>query len=995
MTRVRFLLVFCAMVIWTPHACAYEIQTHEQVLTREGANRSVLLTDPRVLRDLGITDSAQRFPDSTGDERTIRGLIEVGSRFEDDILPVVRVTRHFYNPITGQGLSLPALPTQTSSPDWSLTAGQEFSYLSARQYLLDALTRPGAADRKRAFGLTFQTLGHVVHHLQDMAQPQHVRNDVHCHLLGCLLIGAFAPSLYESWTNRADVRGSLPTDPGLAGYNITSPLFSSTFNSPRRFWHTESPGQGSMTMGKGIAEFTNRNFVSAGTNFDKPGLFSSPVRNESSAVDMDIQQLCANANPPCQNPGLTGVITFYGNTVEDRFTGRSTNNPFASSLSIFDADLRGTAGTPLSQPQLFTLNRFNFALAHAFLTPRAVAYSAGLINYFFRGRLDAEPVGPGTMLVKNLSPEEMQGSFGLYYDDALDVRQPVNITACRVGETDVPVDQGGCAGATLAAIGVDPKAGLLVTFDAPGNAKNPGEYMLVFNGRLGEEAPEGGSVGAVAGKLVSNPYNGVLYVAGENSAGQVLFFKVDKSGISMVPFGQRGPFQSVSNPGIRERAYHFKQVEFTTTPAGSLVHRTVGLALRGNLGDQSQLISPATGSFGVRQGIWWVAKSPDPAIGSFEFRLGVTDASGRQAELTYTRRFTDTDGVTRTSSGVMRLPTLPSNAGFIYPDFLRGGLMLNGDGTAIYPRGTPRHGIRITLTVIPSAALFDLPQPTSSSTSNPAFSNFAVTGQCSISYVSFTGAPATRTSQLVRQEQLKADSESVTSSIRIVDFLRGDLLTFEERRRVRNKDYLLTESCQAGEVDYALAPQLRVKVNLRLRQQAERIARTTVEYALREGMLQDVTDSVSLQPETAITTCAVVSGPSASISLPFAPGGTIAAIDYAYEGFGPCPSQPVTIIKTGSFGTPKQRMRRPLTDRSIDAVYVDVDVENNVELIKFRNEVLPAGSYLADASPIGEVFLATPDMSVLVHEPKPGNMPVLTRESIPGGIVRLLAAIWM
>ena len=33
--------------------------------------------------------------------------------------------------------------------------------------------------------------------------------------------------------------------------------------------------------------------------------------------------------------------------------------------------------------RLFALNRFNFDDAHKILIPKAVSYSAGLINYFF------------------------------------------------------------------------------------------------------------------------------------------------------------------------------------------------------------------------------------------------------------------------------------------------------------------------------------------------------------------------------------------------------------------------------------------------------------------------------------------------------------------------------------------------------------------------------------------------------------------------------------
>lgn len=82
-------------------------------------------------------------------------------------------------------------------------------------------------------------------------------------------------------------------------------------------------------------------------------------------------------------------MAFFGNYVNDAYTGESIFNQRATTWSIFGPDLEKRAkDLPDSAiPKAFTLNRFNFAAAHTFLIPHAVAYSAGLINYFFRGQL--------------------------------------------------------------------------------------------------------------------------------------------------------------------------------------------------------------------------------------------------------------------------------------------------------------------------------------------------------------------------------------------------------------------------------------------------------------------------------------------------------------------------------------------------------------------------------------------------------------------------------
>jgi len=546
MKRARSLVIVSFCLAGTAlQVRAYEIPTHRD-LTAVAVDRSMLALDPTTLQNLGLNkgvrDQTQQFPNSMGSQGSILDLLQDGADFEDSLFPTIRVLRHFYNPLTGEGLNIPAFPTQMSSPDWALArpgteSAQERSYWNARQSLFDALTKPTEVERQAAFGETFQFLGQVVHHLQDMAQPQHVRNDVHCDWwFPCAAFDAHAPSLYESWTNQRQVRTNLPTDFSSIGYSITSSTFTSTFNSPRRFWHTEPPGPNSPAEGKGMAEFTNRNFVSAGTNFDKPGLFPTPDFNSATSTSIDIQQLCTGAQPACINPNLTGPVVFFGNTVVDLYTGSVQSNPRASTLSVFDPDLQ-KAGKPFT----FTLNRFNFSAAHSFLIPRAVAYSAGMINYFFRGKIDLVPddANPGTFLIKNLGNEPMSGTFALYYDDAGN-----NRTLLISWDRSIPANDQ----VNIGTIPPDP------TNPAP---KNPGVYMLVFKGDMGAETTA--EFGAVVGKVVTiAPWTftdiGPIYVfspffcpgLGINNAGQVVGTTTDNaqaflwssgSGMQLLPGG--------------------------------------------------------------------------------------------------------------------------------------------------------------------------------------------------------------------------------------------------------------------------------------------------------------------------------------------------------------------------------------------------------------------------------------------------------------------------
>src|SRR5205085_6912294 len=187
-----------------------------------------------------------------------------------------------------------------------------------------------------------------------MAQPQHVRNDAHLdkgfEILGMQLNPLFNPSLYESYTN--NVRNSLPYV-GTQSAPLYPDVDLAAFPTPRTFWW--------QVQGKGIAQFTNYNFVSAATNFGT-GRYNFPLFDSALRTDIDVQQVCANALPPCANPSLTGQLTFFGNRVHDDYTADTTLNPYASTYSILDADLVKAGRQPV-----FSLNRFNFDLAHGFL----------------------------------------------------------------------------------------------------------------------------------------------------------------------------------------------------------------------------------------------------------------------------------------------------------------------------------------------------------------------------------------------------------------------------------------------------------------------------------------------------------------------------------------------------------------------------------------------------------------------------------------------------
>ncbi len=475
MNMFKLIIAFSAATLYMQAASAYEIQTHGN-LSEAAYDQSGLNKDAQLLQNFGLK-SSDTFLNSQGPApRTIKELIQDGARFEDDS---PRPANHFFDPVHNKALTVGGATLGMKSPDWALEdvgiiGNQASSYRDARQYLYDALTSLAQTDRDKNFGLTFQTLGQVIHHIQDMAQPQHVRNDDHCDRWYCALAGMYNPSLYEKYTDQN--RNNLP----YTGYN------SVMFPTARQFWTGGMNGNG-----QGMADFTNRNFVSSGTNFT--GALAAIVKNpnypspDGTGAILTTRQI-TDADLLGANQPLNGEIDFIGTPVVDSYRGGASGANFrTSSYSLFDADL-----SIIGANKIFTLNRFNFDAAHQLLIPRAVAYSAGLIDYFFRGKIDFVPdtVNAGSHIIKNLGPEAMTGTFTLYYDAVDGKRYPV------AGDTLTET----WAGRTIAANGQLDN----LSFTPPTNSapKNAGEYMLVFKGDMGEEKALNGTLGAVAAKFI-------------------------------------------------------------------------------------------------------------------------------------------------------------------------------------------------------------------------------------------------------------------------------------------------------------------------------------------------------------------------------------------------------------------------------------------------------------------------------------------------------------
>lgn len=199
----RILFAGCILVvIHIGLALGYDDQrSHPQITEAAIRNSSGLNSYLQTL--LGLEKGFYtRFPSSSNNPKTAAlELLKKGSIDEDAV--VCRRSTHFHNPLrswkqagmdeflvnnTCKLYRQPEYNSKHSALTWatgyedyngSITSrnDQDMGWDNARSYLYTALTSSMSAERDTSFTKTFQSVGQVMHLLQDMAVPAHVRND--------------------------------------------------------------------------------------------------------------------------------------------------------------------------------------------------------------------------------------------------------------------------------------------------------------------------------------------------------------------------------------------------------------------------------------------------------------------------------------------------------------------------------------------------------------------------------------------------------------------------------------------------------------------------------------------------------------------------------------------------------------------------------------------------------------------------------------------------
>jgi hypothetical protein len=398
-----FLALLIVWVLWLPTDIeGFNDETHIQLSIRavspEVSNLDKFLRT--VLEfDFSVDDIPQGIlqPLKGGNQGTVQLLIaEVGAVDEDWL---ARPIHHFHNPTKAwnqAGLWLCAPLCESSivwSQDQNQIVGGKHSWYDARNSYYQALTATSESQRKSFYAETFTTLGYLIHLIQDAAVPAHTRDDAH--LSFPWLLGGPNPDRFHFWAEEAEavkmISGlQFPSQfPFPTSFLSNQPSANSSYPVPISRLTDTTAGNAQtfpsettsssvvsgggisvsgMSFNRGLAEYSNGNFFSQDTIF--PETFQFPGLSNIELRPAEPVSFATKWGPVSGNRRYFYFKPGFGETDYRLAQGSS---------------LRAITGTTV--PTDISLDPMVYADYARKLFPRAVAYSAGLIDYFFRGTL--------------------------------------------------------------------------------------------------------------------------------------------------------------------------------------------------------------------------------------------------------------------------------------------------------------------------------------------------------------------------------------------------------------------------------------------------------------------------------------------------------------------------------------------------------------------------------------------------------------------------------
>lgn len=369
-------------------------------LSEMAARKSVLGLPQNYLKNLGFIKGLD---EKTNGKEAFKWIRD-GAYFEDAgnwwnaIMASARSNNHFHNPLkpwVEAGLS--DVQTGESSVLWAQDSNQQnflvgdWSWLKIKNYFYLALISLTDMDRQTNLAKTFRGLGHQMHLVQDTGQPDHVRNDAHP-MDAIMGRNQYGDLYFEKWAKtNSDFIISIATSTTFPPIypNVAMNVSNSNLAPITQFIDTDSyvlGGSPSTSNAQGLAEYTNANFLSDDTIFtehrptDDKHYFPFPRKTSTNIQELQNQNLL-----PETIISQDGVaeLSFYIKKNADGEPIEHFVKPTYLTNNMYDT----IGGGYLYERTFYRDEKCHEDYAQK-LIPRAVGYSAGLLNYFFRGSIE-------------------------------------------------------------------------------------------------------------------------------------------------------------------------------------------------------------------------------------------------------------------------------------------------------------------------------------------------------------------------------------------------------------------------------------------------------------------------------------------------------------------------------------------------------------------------------------------------------------------------------
>lgn len=446
---------------------AHDIIVHEEITANAIASANDLSLGYQNFYNLILND-ADNLSDGVITRSAISWII-VGSGREDNyrIDPVdgspdaggIRSYNHFYDPVHFEannqnklGLSdfpffgFQSPPMGHNSFDWASERNESgidfqsrydavrnvntfnyWSWQNARDYEIGGLTSSSSVARRANLAAMYRAIGQVIHLLEDASQPQHVRDEQH--LDKPMPVTGATPWLSPIEKYGSDNFPKLNYQHGMldwrtAGFKKLEDFWDRGFyngTSAQPLIDSEDINQPAKELG--LAEWCNGNFIGDRHTYSEIIPAGNPFHYPYPSLNNGTDWNLLRANPAAYGKPTSLGIVGAGLRYIVAKTGQGRQVPYHGAVSYLvaaNSDLAldpGLYSASVDDPDV--LKSY-----HDILIPEAIKYSAGLLDYFFRGRLE---VSDGYVL--NISGQSLAfsgGAFYFYKEDSAGIRTLVH-----------------------------------------------------------------------------------------------------------------------------------------------------------------------------------------------------------------------------------------------------------------------------------------------------------------------------------------------------------------------------------------------------------------------------------------------------------------------------------------------------------------------------------------------------------------------------------------